>query len=466
MPDSLQTNKSISLAERRILNGCFYDQKLIEKVSHEDFVHGVASSLMKAMERMKSEGTTFTRGALLQKAADIDLDVDTDLMEAVFDDTTPGEPIDDAIKTLKKGKKRIDTIRELKKTIELIDQAPIDDEDAEAKIRDNIDEALEAFAWVDEDVQRVYDMPEWMEKYEGEREKRKKGKQYPFNNFVFDELIPDGAFPGTFGCLAASSGSGKSTIALKLMRSLISTNVPCMMFSLEMALIPTADRMLASELQIPYSAMTNPGDPVEFESISKKILAVREELDSHKKFRICESADLSLKDIERHVRKFQSEIGQRYCVVIIDLLSMVKEFSQSKGGMNYADSVTTAVNSLSSLVKTLGIHVVGVVQLNRSSESEKAKTWDDLVKFKPQRSQIKSSNGYLERSRYILGAYRPLFWAISQGLPEIEYQDKLDICEISVLKVNNGETGKVIECVFDGEVFDVIPITVDSAQDN
>jgi hypothetical protein len=90
---------------------------------------------------------------------------------------------------------------------------------------------------------------------------------------------------------------------------------------------------------------------------------------------------------------------------------------------------------------------------------------DDLEKFKPQRSQIKNANAYLERGRYIIGAYRKKFWA-EQFLHEIEYENMEDFIEIFVLKQNNGALNK-IEAIFDAPVFTIVPIenTLTTADD-
>jgi replicative DNA helicase len=466
MPDNLQTNKSISIAELRILNCSFHHPETFDSIDHSVMIHGIASSLMKAMERMRSAGTEFTKMSLLQEASRIDLDVDEGFIEDVIADT--GETkVDDAVAILKRGRQNLETMKLLDKIKDLIDTSPIGDEDRESEIRTMIDEASMNFSMSSDDVQKVYTTEEWMQAWDEEWAKRRMGRQYPFNNFIFDSLIPDGAVPGTFGCIAAASGSGKSTVGLKLMRSLISSEVPCMMFSLEMALIPTADRMLSADLQIPYSAITNPSESGEYESITKRVQAVRDEYDAHKRFRICENANLTLNDIARHIMKFQADIGQRYCVVIIDLLSMVKEFASSRGNMNYADTVTEATNLLSAMTKVLGVHVVGIVQLNRSAENDKViRTWDDCESFRPQRSQIKSAGAYVERSRYVLGIHRPMFWAINAKIPEVELTNQQDWCYVTVLKINNGETGVEVKAIFDGEVFDILPITKGAKDDD
>jgi len=461
MARTIQTNPSVILAEKRVLNALFHRPELLDEVDPAGLLYGTSVSLAKAMARMKNNGIPFSKMTLLQAASDVDLNVDEDLLTYIISDDVE-EDVSDALRVISKGRRRLEVKKSLAKLIDVIDGMAVEDPEAEASVRNEIESALLEFSGEDDETKGMYGMAEWLDEFDEDRRRARHGIQHPFNNFIFDSLVPDGAEPGTFGIVAGASGSGKSTVALKLVRSLIASDVPCLYFSLEMTKKQTAGRLVSAEIQVPYFDVMRSTDPTEFEIISKKILRAREELDAKVRFKICEDADLSLGEMERHVRKFQEAIGQKYCVVVVDLLSIVKEFAVSKGNMNYADSVTGATNELNSLVKRLGIHAVGIVQLNRSAESERANTWEDLRKFEPQRSHIKSAGAYVERGRYILGIHRPMFWAVNCNIPEAEYIDQMDECIISVLKINNGETGKRISSIFDAEVFDVLPISTGS----
>jgi len=458
MPErTIQTNPSVLLAEKRVLNALFHKPELLDTVPPESLLYGVSISLAKTMARMRKNGSAFSKMSLLQGAADVDLNVTDELIDFVISDQ--GEvDVSDALRTIAKGRQRFAVKKTLTKLIDKIDVMAVEDPDGEDEVRNELEDALLEFSGMDDESKGVYAIPEWMSDFETEREKAKHGKQFPFNNFIFDTLVEEGAEPGVIGVLTAASGSGKSTVALKLVRSLIATDVPCLYFSLEMTRKMTAGRLIASEIQVPYSEIMKSYEPTEFEVISKKIKRAREDLDSRERFWICDDASLSLADIERYIRKFQEKIKQKYCVVIIDLLSMVKEFKAAKGGMNYADSVTVAMDDLNAMVKRLGVHVLGIVQLNRSNETEKASTWEELKKFEPHRAQIKSASAYVERARYVIGAYRPMFWAKHCGLPDSEFINQMDECVLSTLKVNNSDEKKVTS-IFDGEVFDILPIS-------
>lgn len=458
---SLQTNKSIMLAEKRVLNSVFHDVSLLSKYDDSVMVHGVCASVMRAMSKIVESKTELTKGSLLQRAEDIDLNVDPELIESIVKDEEKDD-VSDAIRVLQEAKFRLSLKKKLQDAADKIDEMNFDPENPDLeKLREILDSADTHFR--PDSEKKVQTMVEWLDEYEEERNKRKNGNQYEFHDFMFDTLIQDGATPGTIGIIASQSGSGKSTLALHLVRSLVHFDVPCMYFSLEMSNTSTADRMMSAESgTAPYSEFVRPPDPASFDAISKVIKSVRSELDGKTNFRICDSPDISIKDIDKHVRKLQKDIGSEYAVVVIDLLSMVKEFSTVRPGMNYADSVTVAINSLSAVAKNLGVHIIGVVQMNRASEesAKSIKTWDDLESLRPNRSQIKSAGAYLERARYVISSFRKMFWAeqLLQDHPT-EFAGKDDICEVAVLKQNNGAIGRPIEAIFDADHFDLIPVS-------
>jgi replicative DNA helicase len=302
----------------------------------------------------------------------------------------------------------------------------------------------------------ILNMTEWFSDYETELDKRKRGKQYSFYDFAFDSLIPDGPRPGEIGLIVSSSGSGKSTVALNLISNLVDAEVPCMYFSLEMSSISTMDRLCSKRIGIPYKDITNPKEQNEFEGVINAIMTEKEKLVKNTKFRFSEDATVSIADLYQYIRKFQADIGQSYCVVVVDLLSMITDFC--KNSSNMAQQIEISINKLSAMVKELGIHLIGILQYNRSSEADsgKIRDWSDLQRFRPNRAQIKNSGSWLERARYTISTFRALYYA-KQYLEEDDYIDKIDVIEIMVTKFNNGELKK-IEALFDGPTFNVSPI--------
>lgn len=307
-----------------------------------------------------------------------------------------------------------------------------------------------------EDKKGVMNFEEWFDNYEVELENRKLGKKYVFNNFLLDTLVPAGPNPGEIGLIVSSSGSGKSTLVLNQVSDLIDMEIPCMYFSLEMSSIATLDRLCSKRLGIPYSNIVSPNDPLEYEAVLSAIKQEKEKLVTNKKFRFSEDATISLAELYQHIKKFQADIGQEYCIVIIDLLSMITDFS--KTATNMPQQIEISINKLSAMVKSLGVHCIGVLQYNRSTESEAGKIRDvqDLQKFRPNRAQVKNSNAYLERARFVLSTWRAKMYA-ELYMEKDEILDMVDIIEVSVVKANNSVIGKRAEGLFIGDTFSIEP---------
>ena len=133
---------------------------------------------------------------------------------------------------------------------------------------------------------------------------------------------------------------------------------------------------------------------------------------------------------------------------------MIQDFCMNKNGMNFAQTIELGMNKLSAIAKELNVHFIGVLQLNRSSESEgKVHDKKDLQKFKPNRAQIKNAHAFLERARYVITTFREKMYA-ELYLDKEEYEDMIDIIEVSVVKINNGRLKKV-SAIFNGEYFNI-----------
>ena len=155
--------------------------------------------------------------------------------------------------------------------------------------------------------------------------------------------------------------------------------------------------------------------------------------------------------------KFQADIGSKYAIIVLDLLSMVTDFTKFQNGANSAFGIEVAINKLSSIAKELGVHIIGVLQMNRSKEAAiTPHCIDDLIRLKPSIADIKNAGAWVERGRYVITCFRQKYYA-ERYLPKEEYADMEDRIEISLVKVNNGELD-TMEAMFVGEYFDVIPI--------
>lgn len=285
--------------------------------------------------------------------------------------------------------------------------------------------------------------------YNNKIEERSKGKTYSFHWKPLDDLIPEGPTPGHGGTISGSTGMGKSALALNLADHLIDADIPVLMLPIEMGEENTIDRLISLRTKIPYSDLLKM-KPDEYESVKNLINNELTRLKVHNRFAICTDADISLRKLETIIKKFQSSLLEdKYCVVIIDLLTMIKEFYATEG--NLAQTIEKAINHLDILSKKLGFHYIGIVQLNRTVEQDKVLSVQSIEKLKPTRSSIKNSNALLERARWNLSIFRPKYFA-DLYLSEEESEVIQDVAEISLMKANNSNVGKVY-MDYDGTTF-------------
>jgi len=453
-----------NFSEKRLLQTLFYQPEFLDdKDVNEDIFSSLATrNIYKSLIALKDNAIPFTRDALLQEYAKVDLDASQAVVDVITEKQhEPLETIKDIIEQLNDAKKRRSAAAHLKAAIKKIEDVSHLNENNTETISKHISDAEASLKSDDSSsFKKVMNFEEWSEQYNKELNLRKMGKQFYFYNFMFDELIPDGPRPGEIGIIASSPGSGKSTLALNLVNSLIEVQVPSMYFSLEMSSIATMDRLLSKRLEVEYSSIINPSDQGHFEDLCSRINMEQKTLLENKKFRFSEDASMSIADLKSHIQKFQADLGQKYCIVVLDLLSMITDFTRTSGGANFAQSIEIGMNELSSVAKELGVHIIGVLQVNRGNESE-TKCYDvqDLAKFRPTRAQIKNANAWVERARYVVMTFREKMYAELFLEPE-QHDTMLDIIECQVVKINNGKIGKISKGLFNSDFFSIDPIVI------
>lgn len=448
-------------AEKRLLRALYNNPEYFEDERVDiDLLSSMSTkNVFTALQNLVNKGITPTRDALLQEYSVIDLDASPYVVDVISDESVKNEDLTDIISQLKDFRKRREAVASLKSAIKTIENtARVTDEQYEKIDEDIVNATSQLNPKGDEhDIDDVMTFEQWFNSYKPEFAKRQNGKVYWFRNYMFDSLVEDGPQPGEIGIIASASGSGKSTVCANLVNGFIETHIPTAYYSLEMSQVATMDRILAKRCHIPYKKIKNPGD--DYDEILAEIEAQRKELKDNPLFRFCDSGDVSLKKLEKDIKRFQKETNTRYWIVVVDLLSMVSDFTKFTAGANFAQGIEVAVNKLSALAKRLGVHFIGVLQLNRNAEAQGGiNSIDDLDKLKPNRAQIKNANAFLERARYVVTTFRKLPYA-KLFLKEEEYEGQLDdIIEVSIVKLNNGEIGESMYGIFDAEYFDILPM--------
>ena len=285
--------------------------------------------------------------------------------------------------------------------------------------------------------------------YHQKIQERMNGKTRSFHWKCIDDLIPEGPTQGHGGLVTGSTGMGKSALALNIADHLIDADVPVLMLPIEMGCENTVDRLISHRTKIPYNELMKL-KPEDYAAVKDLIDEQLRRLKAHDKFAICTDADITLRKLETIIKKFQAHLLEdKYCVIIIDLLTMIREFYATDANM--AQAIEKAINMLDILSKKLGFHYIGIVQLNRTVEQDKVLSVQSIEKLKPTRAAIKNSNALLERARWNLSIFRPRYFA-DLYLSEDEAMTVQDIAEISLMKANNASVGRTF-LKYDGPTF-------------
>lgn len=446
----------IQIAELRLLRNLWANPNLLDSQEYSDdlFCSVFCKTISKAIDTLTKNGTPLTTDALYMESARNDSSITRDLVKSITESTAEsGEYITDIVKVLKDYKRTTSALDHLDHIKDVLSKNNVLTPEITQDLRENFDAAEEQVLRNDEDsVKRIMDLKEWGDQWQEDFKLRTNGKRYYFSEPVLDELVVDGPAPGTGGLLVAQSGMGKSTMVLKLVNGFINAGIPCMFFSLEMGSIATYDRLLANRLQIPYTEIVNPSDAETYQAIYDQVQQERQFLDNNKLFRFCEDANVSISELKKAIIKFQEQIGQKYCIVVLDLITMIQDFVTTKSGLGMPQTIELAINKMNALSKELGIHYIGTAQLNRAGESTAVTDPEDVLRFRPSRHQVKNSSALLERCRYVVSLFRKKYYLEQYFGDDEEIMDCEDIVELQILKQNNGKTPRRCE-LFDGSTF-------------
>jgi len=193
--------------------------------------------------------------------------------------------------------------------------------------------------------------------------------------------------------------------------------------------------------------------------IMEEIEKEADSLSKQKHFHFVEDPSLSIPDIHQLIKTAQKRSGSKYQIVVIDLATMIQDFSGAD-----AKKYEENLNRLHVIARKEGVHLVLVVQANRSTDDKAITSIESLHLLRPKPNSIKNSATFLERSRIVLSVFRPKYYAVRlfPGDPQLEIMD--DIAEIQVLKQSQGVVGTVVKYLYDGEIFRYHPFFDDEAQ--
>jgi replicative DNA helicase len=460
----IRLSKRINLAETRLLSLIMADPKWIQdsRIDESIFVHKIPKTLFNAIKELVEQNATVTCHSILEKVIDYDIGIDLALIEniKVINTKDNTSSIDDILADLKKASKMLELSEKSQKISDSLNDASFDLDQIGVQVEDFVQDFSDLNT---SQGTKIISLEEWLVNYKEKFEKRKDGKQYPFGDPLLDKFIIKGAAPGSVGILSSTTGMGKTTTVAYLQQCFESKGVPSLFLSLEMSDEDMMDRKISSKHKIPFTNVANPPTHNDFVAIERVIDQDIQESKTIQNFGFSDSPSWDLLNLRKEAVAFQQKIGQKYFVLFVDLLSMLKEFTESKAGLNFAQSIEIAMNKLNALAKELGIHIIGTVQFGRKADSVKIMDFDDIEYCKPTLNDLKNANAIAERARYVIGLFRRKAYA-EKYLPDREETKKLeDIIDLMILKQNQGPTG-ILHYLFNSEFFTLTPVLTEDTE--
>jgi len=249
----------------------------------------------------------------------------------------------------------------------------------------------------------------------------------PSGFFELDDLL--GGFQKSDLIIVASRPSmGKTAFAMSAARNAaIDHNVPVGVFSLEMATIQLATRLISAEARInAHNVRTGKFKAEEGAKISRTVHKL-----SKAPIYIDDTPAISILELRAKARRLKNE--KKIGLIIIDYLQLLSSTVHMESRER---EISTISRSLKSLAKELNIPVVALSQLNRQLEARSDK--------KPMLSDLRESGSIEQDADVVLFLYRPEVYGITQyAYGDMNGESTEGIAEIIVGKQRNGPIGEV-----------------------
>lgn len=224
--------------------------------------------------------------------------------------------------------------------------------------------------------------------------------------------------------IAARPSMGKTAFALSTARnSAIDDKVPIAIFSLEMATVQLATRLISAEARIDAQKLrTGRFRDSEGPKISKTVHKL-----ASAPIYIDDTPGLTVLEMRAKARRLKKE--KNIGMIIIDYLQLMS----GSGKMDSRErEISTISRSLKALAKELNIPVIALSQLNRAVESTTDK--------RPMLSHLRESGAIEQDADVVLFLYRPEVYKINQ-FPNGDTTE--GVAEVIIAKQRNGPTGEI-----------------------
>jgi len=225
--------------------------------------------------------------------------------------------------------------------------------------------------------------------------------------------------------IAARPSMGKTAFALSFMRNAaIDFNVPVAFFSLEMATVQLATRLISAEARMDaHSLRTGNFRDSDGQKISRTVHKL-----SGAPIYIDDTPSLSILEMRAKARRLHKEKG--IGLIVVDYLQLMSAGSKVESRER---EISIISRSLKALAKDLNVPVVALSQLNRAVESTTDK--------RPMLSHLRESGAIEQDADVVIFLYRPEYYGITQFTNSGDSTE--GVAEIIISKQRNGPVGEV-----------------------
>ena len=259
---------------------------------------------------------------------------------------------------------------------------------------------------------------------------RKAGRCWPTGYYDLDNLLSGGLRPGEMTVIAGRPGSGKSAFAMSVVATLCRADVPCIVYSLEMATLALLHRLLCASAQVSFRRFRRGQLTLD----EKKMLVTSIVEIRGWPLYIAESSSASVAAMLAQVKMQQARSG--VSVVMVDYLQLAN--SGSKRITNRNEEVSAVSNGLRRIAKDCNVAVLALSQLNRESERRRGSSSVPLL------SDLRDSGQIEQDAHNVLFLHRP-----EHSEPaNLSLKGKV---EVHVAKQRDGNVG-LVDLLFEGDL--------------
>ncbi len=242
-----------------------------------------------------------------------------------------------------------------------------------------------------------------------------------------------GLRPGQYIVVAGRPSIGKTSFITRMLyNTVVKSDTPCLMFSLEMAAEEIYERILAAETNIDSSKLrTNDLTAADWTALDK----IPQELRRPAGLYINDSPSITTRTIRSEIRRVNgilSKQGKQLGMIAVDHIGLMRN-EQHLHGRTREGEVSEISKTLKQIGREFNLTVVALSQLNRQSESRSD--------HKPAVSDLRESGSIEQDADVVILLYREDHYQTDTTL-------HTKIADVIVGKNRNGPTG-VIQLYFE-----------------